>query len=58
MTKEEAIREEYELQMVKAQVSLVLKQSRTEFWKVGIAAIVAGAVIGGFIVQVINAIGG
>ena len=57
MTREELAREEYELALIKAQVSLVVKQSRTEFWKVGIAAVVGGAVVGGLIVQIVNVIG-
>lgn len=39
----------YQLELVKAQTALALKQSKTEFWKVGIAAVAAGAVLGGFI---------
>ena len=57
MTTEDAIREEDELQLIKSQVSLAVKQSRTEFWKVGIAAIVGGAVLGGLVVQILNMLG-
>ncbi|MGR3486092.1 MAG: hypothetical protein ACU0BF_12155 [Paracoccaceae bacterium] len=57
MTREDAIRDEYELQLVNARVPFVLEQSRTEFWQVGIAAVVGGAVMGGFVVQILNAMG-
>ncbi|MEO1092685.1 MAG: hypothetical protein AAFX81_18840 [Pseudomonadota bacterium] len=31
-----ATKDDYELELVKAQTALALKQARTEFWKVGI----------------------
>ena len=40
-------REDWELQFIKAQVSLSIKQSQTVFWKVMIAAIAATAVVTG-----------
>ncbi|MEM9050284.1 MAG: hypothetical protein AAGC92_16390 [Pseudomonadota bacterium] len=43
-------KEAYELELIKAQTALALKQSQTEFWKVGIALIAAGALVGGFVV--------
>lgn len=42
----------YQLELVKAQTALALKQAKTAFWKVGIAAMAAGAVIGGFLASV------
>ena len=46
--------EDYELELIKAQTALALKQAKTEFWKVGIALIAAGAVIGGVLVQALQ----
>lgn len=48
----DAEREEWELQQIKAQTALALKQAKTEFWKVGILLVVATAAI----VQAINLI--
>jgi hypothetical protein len=55
-----ATREDYELELIKAQTALALqqssltfKQAKTEFWKVGIATAAAGAVVGGFIATVL-----
>ena len=43
-------KEAYELELIRAQTSLAIKQSATEFWKVGIAAVAGGAVMGGLFV--------
>ncbi|MCZ4262917.1 hypothetical protein O4G76_18980 [Limimaricola sp. G21655-S1] len=45
-------RQEYEL--VKAQVSLMLKHSKTEFWKVGVVTLAAGAIAGSLFVKLIG----
>ncbi|MGR3594580.1 MAG: hypothetical protein ACU0B9_20090 [Limimaricola soesokkakensis] len=45
-------RREYEL--VKAQVSHMLKHSKTEFWKVGVVTLTVGAIAGGLIVKLIG----
>lgn len=37
-----------------SQTQLTARQSQTEFWKIGVAAVLAGAVFGGFVVQVLN----
>jgi hypothetical protein len=42
----------YEIELIKAQTALALKQAQTEFWKIGIACLVAGAAVGGVIAQV------
>ena len=44
-------KELHELELVKAQTALALKQAQTEFWKVGIAFLIAGAAIGGVLVR-------
>lgn len=44
----------YEIELIRAQTSLALKHAQTEFWKVGVACIVAGAALGGVIVQLFN----
>ncbi len=44
-------KETYELELIKAQTSLAIKQSKTEFWKIGLACVLAGAAIGGLLVQ-------
>lgn len=49
-----SVKEQYELELIRAQTSLVIKQSKTEFWKVGIALVVAGAILGGFLVGLGN----
>ncbi|WP_316014679.1 hypothetical protein [Roseobacter sp. HKCCA0434] len=41
----------YEIELIKAQTALALKQAQTEFWKIGIATTVAGAAIGGVMVR-------
>ena len=41
----------YEIELIKAQTALALKQSQTEFWKIGVPILVAGAAIGGVAVQ-------
>lgn len=46
-------KEAYAFELIKAQTALALKQAQTEFWKVGIAAVAAGAVLGGFVVSAI-----
>ncbi|HET7409847.1 MAG TPA: hypothetical protein VFJ13_06580 [Paracoccaceae bacterium] len=46
-----AMRDDYELELVKAQTALALKQAQTGFWKVGIAAVAAGAIFGGLVVS-------
>ncbi len=43
----------YEIELIKAQTALALKQAQTEFWKIGVAILVAGAAIGGVAVQAI-----
>ena len=42
-----------EIELIKAQTALALKQSQTEFWKIGLACLVAGAAIGGVLVQML-----
>lgn len=44
----------YEIELIKAQTALALKQAQTEFWKIGIALVVAGAAIGGVLVGVVT----
>ena len=44
-------KELYEIELIKAQTALALKQAQTEFWKIGIAILVAGAAIGGVAVR-------
>jgi hypothetical protein len=55
---EREIRRDMEYEQLLADIRLKNRQTTTEFWKVGIALIVAGAVSGGLIVQVLNMIGG
>lgn len=43
--------EQFQLELIKAQTALALKQAQTEFWKVGIAAVASGAVLGGLLVN-------
>jgi len=38
-------RTDYELELIKAQISLTLKQSQTEIWKLLVAATAAGAAL-------------
>lgn len=45
------VKEDFELELVKAQTALALKQAQTEFWKVGIAFLIAGAALGGVLVR-------
>lgn len=54
MTDEERAREAWELALIKAQVSLAVKQTKTEVWKVVIGAAAAGAVVGGLLVEMIR----
>jgi hypothetical protein len=44
-----AAKDDCELELIKAQTALALAQTQTqtEFWKVGIAALAAGAIFGG-----------
>lgn len=44
----------YEIELIKAQTALALKHSQTEFWKVGVAVLIAGAAIGGALVQALS----
>ena len=44
--------EKKQMQALDAQIALQLKQAQTEFWKVGIAVAIAGAVVRGLLVQV------
>lgn len=43
----------FEIELIKAQTALALKQARTEFWKVGVAFLAVGAAIGGVIARVL-----
>lgn len=54
MTDEERQRWSLELEAVKTQTALQFKQAKTEFWKIGIAALVAGAIFGGFVVSLVD----
>ena len=47
-------KEIYEIELIRAQTSLALKQAQTEFWKIGIACLLAGAALGGVIAQLIS----
>ncbi|MEM6438568.1 MAG: hypothetical protein AAF763_02565 [Pseudomonadota bacterium] len=47
-------KENCEIELIKAQTASALKQAQTEFWKVGVAMAVAGAVVGGFIVSALG----
>jgi hypothetical protein len=44
-------RRDAELEQLLADIRLKNRQASTEFWKIGIAAIAAGAVLGGVIVR-------
>lgn len=52
MTNLEMKKLEADLELTRAQTSLALKQSQTEFWKIGVALIIAGAAFGGVLVQI------
>lgn len=55
MTDEERARWYKEMQALDDQISLQLKQAKTEFWKVGIALLAAGGLVGGTIVGLLTA---
>lgn len=44
----------YEIELIKAQTALALKHTQTEFWKIGVACVVAGAALGGVFVQLLT----
>jgi len=44
----------YEIELIRAQTALALKQAQTEFWKIGVALLVAGAAIGGVAVNALS----
>lgn len=49
-------KEIYGIELIRAQTSLALKQSQTEFWKIGVALLLAGAALGGVLVQLANSL--
>ncbi len=57
MSATERQRDDLEIEQIIADIKLKNRQTGTEFWKVGIAAVVGGAVLGGLIVQIVNVIG-
>jgi hypothetical protein len=49
-------RDDFELELIRAQIALQLRQTQTEFWKIGVACVAAGAgaVVGGVLIQVLQ----
>lgn len=43
--------EKKQMQALDAQIALQLKQAQTEFWKIGVALVIAGVAVGGLLVN-------
>ena len=57
MSASERQRDDLEIEQIIADIKVKNRQTGTEFWKVGIAAVVGGAVVGGLLVQIVNLMG-
>ena len=43
-----------EIALTRAQIKLTSRQAQTEFWKIGVACVIAGAAVGGILVQLLH----